>query len=407
MKLDSLKPLLHHDGPLTTVCLDVTRGDESSGDREIRSRWNGLRRTLEDAGAPSQTLAVIEETVLRPTHVPGSHGRYVVAAGDRVLVDQVLADPPARDEAFHDGAPSLAPAVAAADEAVRYLLVEVDRAGADFSWSGVERHDAAEVVAHVEGGHDVLHKFGGGGWSHRRFQSRVQDSWERNAEAVAAELDKAVAEHRPELVLITGDVRAVPMVRAALGHRAAELVAEVPGGSRADGVNQDVFAEHLRQVLEVFRAQRREQVVDRLREGLGRGDGAVTSLEDLVDVLRKGQVAELVVVRTAAGVSVARLNEKRLWVGRDPLELGLRRADLAALGVPSDDARELRADIAVLRALVAQDAGFTFAEEGSVDLVDGVGAILRWTDAATPRETAPSYTGDRQRKGHHHGPGER
>lgn len=399
MKLDSLKPLLHHDGPLTTVCLDVTRGDESGGDREVRSRWNGLRRALEQAGAPPGTIAALEEAVLRPTHVPGPHGRYLVAADDAVLLDRVLAEPPARDEAFHDGAPLLAPAVAAADEAVRYLLVEIDRQGANLSWSGPDTPAGPAAVTQVEGGHDVLHKVSsGGGWSHRRLQTRVEDSWERNADAVAAELDRLVADHRPELVLVTGDVRAVPLVRAAVGRQVAEIMVEVPGGSRADGVKGNAFAANVRGVLEAHRARRREAVVDRLREGLGRGEGAVTSLDDVVEVLRRGQVAELVVARTAAGASVARLSEKRLWAGPEPLHIGRRKADLATLGVPDDAARELRADVAVLRAAVAQDAGFTYAEEGSVELVDGVGALLRWTDAATPHETAPSYTHDRRRK---------
>ena len=399
MKLESLKPLLHHDGPLTTVCLDATRGDESGGDREVRSRWNGMRRTLEQAGAPAETLDAIEEAVLRPTHVAGPHGRYIVASGTRVLFDRVLSEPPVRDEAFHDGAPSLAPAVMAEDEAVTYLLVEVDRLGADVTLTGPHGDD--EVHDQVEGGHDVLHKFQGGGWAHRRFQMRVQDSWERNADAVAAELDRIVAEHRPELVLLTGDVRAVPLVRDAVGRSVSALLVEVPGGSRADGVKEDVFRQNVAAVLEQYRARRREEVADRVREALGRGEGAVTSLEDLVDVLRKGQVSELVVIRTAAGVSVARLNERRLWTGPDPLQIGLRRDDVTALGVPAADVRELRADIVVLRAAISQDAGFTFALEGSLDLVDGVGALLRWTDAATPHETAPSYTADTHRKGHH------
>lgn len=398
MKLDSLKPLIHHDGPLTTVCLDVTRGDESGGDREVRSRWNGMRRALEHEGAPAETLQALEEVVLRPTHVPGRHGRYVVASGRRILMDRVLAEPPVRDEAFHDGAPSLSPAVMAADEAVRYLLVEIDRLGADLIWSDPDAATPGEVVDHVEGGHDELHKFGGGGWAHRRFQMRVQDSWERNAEAVAAELDKVVAEHRPELVLVTGDVRAVALLRENAGHAVKELLTEVPGGSRADGVKEDVFAENVHAVLEAHRARRRELVADRVREALGRGDGAVTSLDDLVDVLRKGQVSELVVIRNAAGASVARLSERTLWCGPDPLHLGTRREDVTSLGVPAGDVRRLRADIVVLRAAIAQDAGFTFAMEGSLDLVDGVGALLRWTDAGTPHETAPSYTGDTHRR---------
>lgn len=398
MKLDSLKPLLHHEGPLTTVCLDVTRSEEA-GDRDIRSRWNGLRRELEQRGAPSGTLELVQEIVLRPTHAPGRHGRYVVVAGADVLFDHVLADPPIRDEAFYDGAPSLLPAVRAADEAVRYLLVEIDRAGADLTWSGTESHTPDTDLGQVEGGHDVLHKVHGGGWSHRRYQSRVQDSWERNAEAVAQEVERLVTEHRPELVLVTGDVRAVNLMREAAGHHTSGLFTEVPGGSRADGVKEDVFAQHVAEVLEAHRARRRETVVDRLKEALGRGEGAVTELGDVVDVLRKGQVDELVVLRNAAGDSVAHLNERTLWVGPDPLQLATNRGDLAALGVDAADARELRADIAVLRAALSQDAGFTFALEGSVDLVDGLGALLRWTDAATPHETAPSYTEDTHRRG--------
>ena len=402
MKLDSLKPLLHHQGPLTTVSLDVTRADEA-GDRELRGRWNGLRRELESKGAPGRTLDAIEEVVLRPTHVPGRHGRYVVASGERILFDRVLADAPVRDEAFHDSSPSLLPAVRAADEAVRYLLVEVDRQGADLSWSGTDSHTPDADAGQVEGGHDVLHKVRAGGWSHRRMQSRVEDSWERNAEAVAAELERAVnehrPEHRPELVMVTGDVRAVALLRDVVGHSTADLLVEVPGGSRADGGKEEVFAAKLAEVLEAFRARRREAVVDRMREALGRGDGAVTELSDVVDVLRRGQVDELIILRNAAGDSVAHLNERSLWVGPDPMQVATSRSDLASLGVEDGDAQELRADIAVLRAALAQDAGFTFALEGSISLVDGLGALLRWTDAATPHETAPAYgRNNRQRR---------
>src|SRR5690606_25681001 len=97
-----------------------------------------------------------------------------------------------------------------------------------------------------------------------------------------------------------------------------------------------------------------------------------------------------------------------LWVGPEPLHLGLRRADVESLGVASSDAREMRADIAVLRAALAQDAGFTFVLEGSLELVDGIGALLRWTDAATPHESAPAYTEDSHRRGqNHHAQGDR
>lgn len=387
MKLDSLKPLLDHDGPLTTVCLDVTRPDEL-GDREIRNRWGGLRRALEHQGAPARTCDALAELVLRPTHVPGPHGRFVAMAGTQVLFDRVLADAPAREEAFHDGVPSLMPAAQAIDEAVRYLLVEVDRTGADLTWSGIDIPD--EQVA---GGHDVLHKVHAGGWSNARMQTRVEDSWDRNAAVVAAELDRLVAAHHPELVLITGDVRTVALIRDAVGRAVTDVLVEVAGGSRADGVKADVFAERLHAVLEAHRAARRDAVVDRLREALGRGTG-VTALADVVDVLRRGQVAELVIAEDVAGLP-APLAGRELWVGDDALAIGTRPSEIEALGLTP---RRLRADAALLRAAVAQDAGVTFALEGSVGLVDGLGAVLRWTDPATPHESAPAYTADRGRR---------
>lgn len=388
MKLDALRTLLDHDGPLTTVCLDVTRADEV-GDREVRNRWGSLRRALEHQGAPPATIELIADTVLRPTHVPGPHGRFVVAGGEGILFDRVLADAPAREEAFHDGVPALMPAAQAVDEAVRYLLVEVDRSGADLTWSGIEVADE-----HVDGGHDVVHKSRSGDWwSSRRHAARVEDSWERNAEAVAAELDRLVVAHHPELVLVTGDVRAVAMICDAVSKPVRDVLVEVPGGSRADGVKADVFAARVHEALEAYRARRREEVVDRLREALGRGQG-VTALADVVEVLRRGQVAELVILEDAAGVP-APLHERQLAVGEDPLAIGTRPSEIEALG---EHPRKQRADVALLRAAVAQDAGVTFALEGSVALVDGVGAILRWTDPATPHEAAPSYAADHHRR---------
>lgn len=383
MKPADLKELLDREGPLTTVCLDVTWA-EPGGDREVRTRWAGLRRELESQGAPRAALEALEDAVLRPARGPHPTGRFVVAAGSQILLDQLLATPPLLDEAFHGETPSLMPAAAAAEEEVRLLLVEVDRAGADLKWSGPDR--PADVPAEVEGGHDVLHKAAIGGWqgwNSRSVEARVEDSWERNAEAVAAELDRLVAAHHPDLVALTGDVRATALVRENVGRPVAELLVEVPGGSRAEGVKEEVLAERMELMLEQFRARRREQVLDRLRQGLGQGAGAVAGLEAVVEVLRRGQVSHLIVLRDGLG-SPAPLAGRTLWATREALDIGLHRAELEAMGIAPDAVRRVRADAALLRAALAQDAAVTFAVPDSVELPDGVGALLRWSNAATP-----------------------
>ena len=291
-------------------------------------------------------------------------------------------------------APALLPAVRAADETVTYLLVAVDRNGADLTWAagGTVRTEGGPETETVDGGHDDVHKTREGGLD-RRSQTRAEDSWGRNAEAVAAVLDKRVAERGPDLVLITGDVRAVSLVRDAVGQPTGELLVDVPGGGRGEGLKKGSFEAHVAQALAAFRRRRSDAVLDRFREAQGRGGGAVTALEDVIEVLRRGQVAELVLHVDSLTSGLA---ERTLWVGPEPLQVATSASDLASIGVTSG-AEEMDANVALVRAALGQDAGLTFAEDGTVDLVDGIGAVLRWSDDSTPSEAVPTQSADQAR----------
>ncbi|KQY44574.1 hypothetical protein [Cellulomonas sp. Root137] len=393
MDLHWLKPLLGRPAPFTTVYLDATRNG-ATGDAEAADRWRAVRRSLERDGAPAWVLDQIADVVSVPTGVRAPHGRVIVADAQGVVVDRVLSEPPAQSHAVFGPAPALLPAVRAADETVSYLLVEVDRNGADLTWAagGTVRTEGGPETETVDGGHDDVHKTREGGLD-RRSQTRAEDSWGRNAEAVAAVLDKRVAERKPDLVVITGDVRATKLVCEAVGQQARELVVEVQGGSRGEGVNQGAFAARVTETLEAFRTRRRQAVLDRFREAQGRGDGAVTALGDVIEVLRRGQVAELVL---QVSVLTTGLAERTLWVGPEPLQLATSAGDLQSIGV-TENAREMDANVALVRAALAQDAGVTFAEDGAVDLVDGIGAVLRWSDDSTPSEAVPTQSADQAR----------
>lgn len=393
MDLHWLKPLLGRPSPFTTVYLDVTRAD-AAGEAEAADRWKAVRRQLERDGAPARVLDEIGDLVATPTGVRGPHGRVIVSDADSVVVDRVLAEPPAQAHAVYGPVPALLPAIRAADQTVSYLLVEVDRNGADLTWAtgGSVRTLGGPEVETVEGGHDDVHKTREGGLD-RRSQTRAEDSWQRNAEAVAAVLDKRVSERNPDVVVLTGDGRAVGLVREAVAQHVTEVLVDVLGGARGDGVNQDVFDGRVAEVLSGFRGRRRDAVLDRFRQAQGRGEGAVTALDDVIEVLRRGQVSELVLHVDALSQG---LSEQELWVGDEPLQLASSADDLAAIGV-SDGARRLPADVALVRAAIGQDAGLTFAENGSVDLVDGIGAVLRWSDGSTPSEAVPTQSADQAR----------
>ncbi|AEI12667.1 baeRF2 domain-containing protein [Cellulomonas gilvus] len=395
MDLHWLKPLVGRPAPFTTVFLDATRA-EAAGESEAAERWRAVRRELERAGADATVLDEIADLVSVPTGTRGPHGRVVVADAHGVVVDRVVAEPPARSGATYGPVPDLLPAVRSADESVSLVVVAVDRTGADLVWKGAggarsaPTDDEQHLHESVEGGHDDIHKTREGGLS-RRSQTRAEDSWQRNAEAVAAFLDKRVAERSPELVVLTGDVRAVALVCDALGQQARELVVEVAGGARGEGAKTDAFAGKVREAVDAYRARRRQAVLDRFAEALGRGDGAVTALDDVVEVLRRGQVAELVLGEAGLGA----LQERELVVGAQPLELGSSQSELDALG--ATESRRYPAIVALVRAALAQDAGVTFAADGAAELVDGVGALLRWSDGSTPSEQLLTQSADAHR----------
>ena len=184
------------------------------------------------------------------------------------------------------------------------------------------------------------------------------------------------------------------LVRDEVDQHVRSVLVEVPGGARGEGVKRDAFAAKVADALDSFRNRRREAVLSRFREGQGRGGGAVTALVDVIEVLRRGQVDELVLHESTLSGGLA---DKELWVGPEPLQLGTSSGDLDALGVAADARRKLPAGVALLRAALGQDAGVTFAEDGSAELVDGIGAVLRWSDGSTPSESVPTQSADQRR----------
>ncbi|MFE6969661.1 hypothetical protein [Isoptericola sp. NPDC057653] len=410
MKIDWLKPLVGRPGPFATVYLDATPSAEA-GDRDVANRWRAVRRSLERQSAPTEVLDELEAAVLRPTRVAGTHGRVLIAGDGGVAVDRVLRNPPAVATGVWLPVPALLQAALAADETVDALCVAVDRSGADF-WpcDAVGRPGGARET--FEGPNDEVSKTSSTGTKRAIIESRAEDSWKRNAAAVAAEIDRRVAEGRPEVVLLTGDVRAVNLVRAELGQEAGRRAVEVAGGGRGPGIRADSFEAGVEDALDSYRERRREVVLAEFRQDQGREEGAVSSVEDVVAVLARGQVKALVLSEQlaldAAAVLTAPSNGaggadlsgllggRTLWIGPDPMHVATSRSDLEDLGV-TDGLEELPAPSALLRAAIAQDAALTFAPEGSVDLMDGVGATLRWHDDGTPKEVAATMSGDGDR----------
>lgn len=219
-----LHDVVSASGPFASVHLDVSRTEAGSA-HEIEVRWATAADELRASGAPPELVAAVEERVLRPTGLAGEQGRSVVAGAHGVLLDRVFPSRPLRDAAAYGQLPHLMPLVRAAAQGVPYVLVDVSRTGAEITVVDAVGRDK---VHEVEGCHDELHKVRGGGLSHRCLQSRVEDSWERNAAAVADDLDRVVAAHHPSLVVLAGDPQSGGLLRAQVSERVGALLVDEP-----------------------------------------------------------------------------------------------------------------------------------------------------------------------------------
>ena len=293
MQLDWLTSHVPEGDDIVTVALDATR-DSEHGYQAVLTRWRDIRRSLEGRGVATRTLDHVDEQIRVPTHVAGKHGRVLVVGPEGVVIDRVLAQPPVADAGTLGVDPFALAAVA--DDTVAYLLAEIDRTGADLTLQqhALMEYEAGDELDSVEGEHDVINKVRRAGMASRRLQSRAEDSWERNAETVAGELSRIVSERHPELLLLTGDVRAVSLVRERLSSEAAAIATVLDGGSRSAGVNEQAFDRKLGEALDIFRARRREEVLDRFRQEEGREGTATQSMDDVVTALARGQVEELI-----------------------------------------------------------------------------------------------------------------
>lgn len=370
MKLPWLKSALeNNDGPFLTVYLDTTRTDPTAAS-EVETTWRRFREQAAKAGAPEAILSEVEESLLRQPSIGGRHGRAVLANADRILLDRVLPVPPQRELIDWGERPAILPLLQLTPHAVSQLLIEVDRAGADLHLRAPEDPDLTRNAGghgedrSVDGGHDELHKSratgadSGRGWRTDNFEARVEDSWERNAEAVAEQVNKLVMKHKPNIVFLTGDVRAQGLLKAELRNEVLERLTELSGGTRGMSLERASFREELARAVHEHIDATQQEFAEKFRETQGRDTGSVAGAFHVAEVLRRGQVDELL-----------------FNPGREP-----------------ENIEEL------LHQAILTDAGVYALDDEVFSLPDGVAALLRWDDETTPSGTLSSMSGDPARR---------
>jgi hypothetical protein len=364
-----LADLMSGERPAATVYLATGTGGEEAL-AEVEPRWRELRASLAVAGCPATALAGIDGLVRRYHSEEGCLAMVADETGVRFATHEPEA--PRRDVARWESLPSVCPLVEWRQLAVPHVLVVADRVGADLVGVGPGQ---AEVHEEIEGETEPLTKSKPGGWSQRRHQQRAENTWDRNAKAVAHEVAELATSLRARLILATGDVRALSL-----------LEEHLPDGARPDlrilthGVGSDALADEVVRLLCDVAARDTVSVLRSWRAGLGKpvhgpqgtpagGHRAVEGAEDTMAALRAAQVATLLVHDDPD-------DDRQAWWGPEPVHVALQREELEGLGV--NNLRRARLVDVAVRAALRTGAGVRVVPQAGGPR-DGLGALLRWS----------------------------
>ncbi len=359
-ELVSLRKLVVPTHPVASVYLCRHRGGDLDDAEDLHLRLHGLLTDLGQQGADEATVDAIRAHVRRLAPEYAEHA--VFAAAGAVHFARSLPGAPPRDEARFAAPASVTPVLSWLAGRPAYVVVVIDRAGADIT--SVRCAGGASHTVAIVGPDDEIERNAPGGWSQPRYQRRAEDSWRHNAGAV---LDAALAAARDvdaRLMLVAGDVRAVQLLRDQLGRHQHEVTLhDLPGGRSPDG-SADARHSAIAAVIAEEVENQTSRLLLRLRDQAGPVGLATEGAPATVAALAAGRVDTLLVVdedipRTA-------------WFGEGAL-CSLQRPGADVADVPGR-----LADVAV-RAALLTDADVWVIPPGHPDApADGLGALCRY-----------------------------
>lgn len=296
----TVRDLVRATEPVASVYLGAPPEVANDYDLEWGTRWAPVLERLEDLGVDPQTTTVLESAIRLVEAPRSARGSVPVAAF--AAEGQMLAVLPAPGATWADGvwfgAPAhVYPVLAWFQEHPAYVDVVIDRAGADLQ--AFPGGGAPATATRVAGPDDAIEKPTPPGFlSQGRAQRRAEDSWAHNARAVAKRVQEAVDEVGARLLVVSGDVRAVPLLLESLPERVVREVEvrQVKGGRSPDGSRRTRAALAATAAGDAA-AHQRERLLWVFDEERAPGGVAVEGEDATLAALAEGRVATLLVAQ--------------------------------------------------------------------------------------------------------------
>jgi hypothetical protein len=334
------------------------------GEDERDLRWRTLARSLRDDGAPEEAVAVLGAHLALTQPAPATLAAFAAADGS-LLHDERITDHGLTDQAGFAAPAKVVPLLAWAQGRPPYVLVVIDRTGADLT--SCPGGDERAHTWSVEGPDDEIERNAPGGWSQPRYQSRAEDSWRNNAERVAEAVVDAVGDVDAQVLVVSGDLRAVQLLTERLPDDPTLLVAFLAGSRAPDG-SQAGRANHVEQLLREAAETQTHRLLDYFHAQLWSGGFAVEGRAATIDALAEGRVATLFITDADDDTST--------WFG--PAATDIYRSHAAAEMSRKPVRCGPLADVAVRSALMA-DSRVRVIPVGTPGApVNGIGALCRY-----------------------------
>lgn len=275
---DDLRSFVEQDGPFATVLLPAP-SDKFGSDHSLDVRWRNARRMIEDDW-DADRLTELDGIIGALDHGDAA-GFVILQRNDGEVMVETLTTGLEHADAQVGDAPRLLEVLEHRQRTLPHIVVETDRAGASIT-AIVGGQAAADET--VQGDTEHINRVKGGGWSHRRFQQRAENTWERNADNVADAVIELADEHDPVMVVIAGEVRARQLLNEALADRFQGRLVDIEEGD-ADGISDAVLT-----ALDDRHARFQVAVMERLRD-----ENGLTDPSEVSKALDQGQVETLLV----------------------------------------------------------------------------------------------------------------
>jgi phosphoglycolate phosphatase-like HAD superfamily hydrolase len=366
MDARTLAKLYALEGPFVTVYL-ATPSDTEDAVQQLEVRWKNVVRDLTDAGVDSATIDAM--SAVRGEHSRGNT-RVLIAAHGKVHLAISLAEPPAQELVTTGQLPRLVPLVDALNLQVPHVVVLADRTGADVL-AYTAGPDPVEAES-VQNDRFPSRKVHAGGWSAKRYDQDVEETWEASARDVASLVERIAGDIDARLVIASGDERALQLLGQHLPTHLIDRFVEIGGGGRAADGSEDVIATEVLRVLSETVAADTVELLEKYAEERGQHDRAADGIDATIEALRKAQVETLI-------LTDARDVEATAFFGPEAVHIARTPEELFDLGVEQPWQAPL--DEILVRAALGTGAEVRFVGGGMEQSpTDGVGALLRYAN---------------------------